>query len=134
VSAAAAALDEEITACGTGCWGSITTSPGWRLGPTDFFSNGAEFTLTNHWKEDMKIKLTIIESKCRSHLHKVGDEYIVGNLCPPICHELWQCIYPSVYALLNGGDLDCGDKRTKQFCMKCPDQGRVIIKGELIKT
>ncbi|CAG9295397.1 TIGR04076 family protein [Celerinatantimonas diazotrophica] len=81
----------------------------------------------------MKVKLTIIESKCRAHHHKTGEEYIVEDLCPPICHELWQCIYPCVYTLLNGGNLDYGNKKAKQFCFKCPDQGRVTIHGELIE-
>lgn len=80
----------------------------------------------------MKVKLTIIESKCRGNYHQAGDEFIVEDICPPICHELWQCIYPSVYVLLNGGSLDLGNIRTKEFSLKCPDQGRVVIKGELI--
>jgi len=58
--------------------------------------------------------------------------FIVEDLCPPICHELWQCIYPSVYTLLNGGSLDNGEKKAKTFELKCPDQGRVIVKDEVI--
>ena len=80
----------------------------------------------------MNVKLTIIESKCRSGYHKKGDVFIVNNLCPPICHELWQCIYPNVYTLLNGGLLDYGDRKAKIFDFKCPDQARVLIKGELV--
>ena len=81
----------------------------------------------------MKVKLTILESKCRSQLHQKGDSFIVTDLCPPICHELWQCIYPSVYTLLNGGDLDYGNKRAKEFQFLCPDQGRVLIHGEILE-
>lgn len=81
----------------------------------------------------MKVKLTIIESKCRGNYHQIGDEFIVEDICPPICHELWQCIYPSVYVLLNGGSLDLGNIKAKEFSFKCPDQGRVVIKGELIE-
>lgn len=80
----------------------------------------------------MKVKLTIVESNCRSGYHKKNDVFIVDDLCPPICHELWQCIYPSVYTLHNGGVLDSGDKKSKSFEFKCPDQGRVVIKGEVI--
>lgn len=79
-----------------------------------------------------KVKLTVIESICRCGYHKKGDSYIVEDLCPPICHELWHSIYPSVYALLNGGDLDYGSHRQKRFEVKCPDNGRVTIAGELI--
>lgn len=80
----------------------------------------------------MKVKLTILESKCRSGYHKAGDTYLVEDLCPPICHELWQCIYPSVYTLQNNGDLDYGAQRAKRFEMRCPDGGRVLIAGEVI--
>lgn len=81
----------------------------------------------------MKVKLTILESKCRSNYHKAGDEFIVEDICPPICHELWQCIYPSVYVLLNNGDLDYGRMRAKKFRIRCPDGGRVLIQGEVIE-
>lgn len=79
----------------------------------------------------MKVKLTILESKCRGNYHKKDDEYIVEDLCPAICHELWQCIYPSVYTLLNDGNLDFDDKKAKRFQTRCPDNGRVLIQGEI---
>ena len=47
-------------------------------------------------------------------------------------HELWNSIYPNVYTLLNGGILDYGNTKAKKFEMKCPDNGRVIIKGETL--
>lgn len=78
-----------------------------------------------------KVRLTITESRCRSGYCEAGDEFVVDGLCPPICHELWSCIYPMVYALQNGGDLDCGDERAKMFDAKCPDGGRVCIHGEV---
>lgn len=79
-----------------------------------------------------KVKITIIESKCRGGYCKAGDEFIVEDLCPPICHELWNGIYPMVYALLNGAELDYGDARAKCFDAKCPDGGRVCVHGEVI--
>ena len=79
-----------------------------------------------------RVKLTITESNCRCGYHKAGDTFFVEDLCPPLCHELWNSIYPSVYVLLNGGDLDHGDIRAKVFDAKCPDGGRVIIHGEII--
>lgn len=79
-----------------------------------------------------KILLTVTESRCRGGYCKKGDTYLVEDLCPPLCHELWQCIYPSVYALLNGAALDYGTKSAKKFQMKCPDQGRVEIYGEVV--
>lgn len=79
-----------------------------------------------------KVKLTILESKCRGNYHKTGDIFIVEDICPPICHELWQSIYPSVYTLLNNGELDYGNIRTKKFEMRCPDNGRVLMRGEVI--
>ena len=54
----------------------------------------------------MKVKLTITERRGRSGYFKAGDEFIVEDLCPPLCHELWHNIYPYVCVLQNGGDLD----------------------------
>lgn len=79
------------------------------------------------------VKLTITESNCRSGYHKAGEEFIVDDLCPPLCHELWNNIYPFVYALKNGAELDCGDSRAKYFDAKCPDGGRVCIQGEVVE-
>lgn len=79
-----------------------------------------------------KVKLTILESKCRGGYHNKGESFIVGDLCPPICHELWHNIYPNVLVLLNNGDLDYGDFRDKIFEVRCPDNGRVLIRGEVI--
>ena len=81
-----------------------------------------------------KVKLTIMESKCRGGYCKKGDEFIVEDLCPPLCHELWNTIYPSVYALQNGAELDYGDIRAKAFDVKCPDGGRVRVHGEVIEV
>lgn len=80
-----------------------------------------------------KIKLTVTESKCRGGYLKAGDEFIIDDLCPPICHELWNCIYPMVYALQNGATLDCGTERVTCFDAKCPDGGRVTVHGEVYK-
>lgn len=80
-----------------------------------------------------KVRLTVSESKCRCGYFKKGQEFIVEDLCPPICHELWNSIYPSVYTLLNGGSLDFGAGKAKKFEAKCPDEGRVLIHGEIIE-
>lgn len=80
-----------------------------------------------------KVKLTITEGKCRCGYCKKGDEYIVEDLCPPLCHELWNTIYPMVYALQNGAELDYGDIRAKAFDSQCPDAGRVSVHGEVIE-
>lgn len=79
-----------------------------------------------------KVKLTITESKCRGGYCQKGDEFIVEDLCPPLCHELWNTIYPMVYALRNGGELDYGDTRVRAFDGKCPDGGRVCVHAEAI--
>ena len=79
-----------------------------------------------------KVKLTGTESNCRCGYFKKGDEFIVEDLCPPLCHELWNVIYPFVYALQNGAELDYGKERSKQFDARCPDGGRVCIHGETL--
>lgn len=42
-------------------------------------------------------------------------------------------MYPFIYALLNGAELDYGDIRSKQFDAKCPDSGRVRVHGEVVE-
>ena len=79
-----------------------------------------------------KVKLTITDSRCRCGYFKKGQEFVVEDLCPPLCHELWNCIYPYVYALQNGATLDHGDQRVRFFEAKCPDEGRVSIRGEVM--
>ena len=76
------------------------------------------------------VKLTIVESRCRCGIHSTGQEFLVKETCPPVCHELWQSIYPQVYVLQNGGELDCGEERGRWFSARCPDGGRVLIFGE----
>ena len=78
-----------------------------------------------------KVKLTILESRCRGGYCRAGDTHIVEDLCPPLCHELWNRIYPYVFALQNGADLDCGASRSRSFDARCPDGGRVCVHGEL---
>ena len=41
-------------------------------------------------------------------------------------------IYPYVFALRNGAELDQGSARVRAFDAKCPDGGRVCIHGEAI--
>lgn len=77
-----------------------------------------------------KVKLTITESHCRGGYHREGDVFVVDDLCPPLCHELWSSIYPMVYALKNGAALDYGAERAACFDARCPDGGRVCIHGE----
>ena len=79
-----------------------------------------------------KVRLTILESRCRDGLCSAGDVFWVENTCPPLCHELWGVIYPQVFALLNGASLDRGEDRVRFFEASCPDGGRVKIRGEVV--
>jgi uncharacterized repeat protein (TIGR04076 family) len=79
-----------------------------------------------------KVRITVTESKCRCGYHKTGDSFIVEDLCPPICHELWNNTYPMIYALRNGAILDYGTGKAYAFDVQCPDGGRVKIHGERI--
>lgn len=80
-----------------------------------------------------KVKLTITESRCRGGYFVKGQEFMVEDLCPPLCHELWNNIYPLVYALQNGADLDYGSGRAKMFDAVCPDECRVHVHGETVE-
>ena len=80
-----------------------------------------------------KVRLTVTASRCRCGYHRAGDTFLVGDLCPPLCHELWNNIYPQVYVLQNGGLLDHGTERAACFDAACPDSGRVQIHGEAVE-
>ena len=80
-----------------------------------------------------KVRLTILGSRCTGDYFEKGQEFIVEDLCPPLCHELWNSIYPLVYALQNGALLDYGQTRAKMFDAGCPDGGRVRIHGEVVE-
>ena len=80
-----------------------------------------------------KVLLTITKSECRSGYFRAGQQFVVGDLCPPLCHELWNAVYPYVFALQNGALLDHGDEKLPCFEAKCPDGGRVEVRGELLR-
>ena len=77
-----------------------------------------------------KIRLTITQSACRSGWHTAGEEFIYDGRCPPLCAELWHAAHPYVFALQNGGMLDCGEMQSQSFDIVCPDGGRVRLHGE----
>ncbi len=78
------------------------------------------------------VLLTVTSSRCRCGYHREGDTFVVEDLCPPLCHELWNAAYPYVFALQNGASLDCGEEKAYSFQVKCPDEGRVCLRGELM--
>lgn len=78
-----------------------------------------------------RVRLTVTESRCRCGIHQKGEEFVIGEVCPPICHELWNNIYPMVYALGSGGELESGEGYSKGFTARCPDGGRVEVRCEL---
>ena len=80
-----------------------------------------------------KVKLTITESRCRCGYFTQGETFIVDDLCPPLCHELWNIAYPYVFALKNGAVLDKGDTKAKGFDCVCPDECRVKLHGEVME-
>lgn len=80
-----------------------------------------------------KVKLTITESRCRCQYHRAGEVFLVEDLCPPLCHELWYVLYPYLFALRNGADLDRDETRAREFDVRCPDGGRVCVHGELLE-
>ena len=77
-----------------------------------------------------KVRLTVEESRCREGTVKTGDSFIVDELCPPLCMELWHAAYPYVFALGNGASLDEEEDRSLRFRVRCPDGGRVVLLGE----
>jgi TIGR04076 family protein len=79
-----------------------------------------------------KVRLTVTHGECRCGYHRQGDVFVVEDLCPPLCHELWNAAYPYVFALLCGAELDSGNTKRKSFDARCPDGGRVVIHGELV--
>lgn len=60
------------------------------------------------------IPMPLRTRNCRDYAFN-NLSFIVDDIFPPLCHELWHSIYPSVYTLLNGGALDYGETRIKFF-------------------
>lgn len=80
-----------------------------------------------------KVRITVTHSSCRGGYCKEGDSFLVEDLCPPVCHELWNVIYPYVFALQSGAVLDYGGGAARCFDAKCPDGGRVCVHGEIVE-
>jgi len=82
----------------------------------------------------MKVKLTVLCSKCRSGIMSSGKTYIIDEICPPVCAELWHQIYPYYFALANGAFLDYdGTKKSRESDVICPDEGRVKVHLQAIE-
>ena len=81
----------------------------------------------------MRVKLTVLESKCRSGYHKKGDVYYVDDKCPDMCMELFHNAYPYIFTLKNNGELDCGNTKKKEFDVYCPDSCLVKLHGEVVE-
>ena len=79
------------------------------------------------------VRITVIRSECRCGLHSEGQEFTVEDTCPPICHELWSNIYPMLYAIGNGAELESGSGYSESFTADCPDGGRVRVRCETVK-
>lgn len=77
-----------------------------------------------------KVLLTVTKADCRCGYVRLGQTFLVEDICPPLCTELWHAAYPYVFALQNGAVLDCGDDRKASFDVRCPDGGRVELHGE----
>ena len=56
------------------------------------------------------------------------------DLCPPLCHELWNSIYPLVYALQNGALLDYGQTREKCSMQDVRMEAEFVFMEKLRKT
>ncbi|MBR5390034.1 MAG: TIGR04076 family protein [Clostridia bacterium] len=80
-----------------------------------------------------KVLLTVLVSRCRCGYLRQGDAFTVEDICPPLCQELWNAAYPYVFALRNGALLDCGAEKAARFIVKCPDEGRVVLRGEAVE-
>ena len=80
-----------------------------------------------------KVLLSVLKSSCRGGYLRAGETFVVEDLCPPLCHELWNRAYPYVFALQNGGTLDRGETRACCFEVDCPDESRVRLRGELLE-
>ena len=79
------------------------------------------------------VRITVTHSECRCGYCREGDTFLVEDVCPPICMELWHAAYPYVFALRHGASLDCGKTRRRSFEVQCPDGGRVRIRGEAVE-
>nr|WP_243270153.1 hypothetical protein [Hungatella hominis] len=57
---------------------------------------------------------------------------VKGDASLPDYGEM-NILYPYVFALQNGTELDYGAVQARQFDAKCPDGGRVCVHGEVVE-
>ncbi len=80
-----------------------------------------------------KVKITILESRCRLGTCKKGDEYVFWDVCPPVCAKLWGLMWPEVLKLHNGGEVETERGPAKWFEADCPDGSFVRARAETVE-
>lgn len=70
-----------------------------------------------------KVKLTITKNNCTCGYYEDNQEFIIGDLCPPICSDVWYEMYPVILALQKDGIY----KGKTEFDFDCKTEGKVGI-------
>jgi len=80
-----------------------------------------------------KVKCKVVAGHCNQGFHKVGDEYVVGDLTPEgICTSAFASIFPLILVSQTGGEF-FWEKNKKVTCAACPDDEGVIFEISPLK-
>jgi len=74
-----------------------------------------------------KVLCKVVSGTCNEGLHKVGDEFVVGNYTPEgLCTSAFASIFPLILALQTGGKF-FWEKDKKVTRAACPDDDGVVF-------
>jgi len=74
-----------------------------------------------------KVICKVAAGQCNEGLHKVGDEYVVGNCTPEgICTSAFASIFPLILTIQTGGKF-FWEKDKQVTRAACPDDNGIIF-------
>ena len=74
-----------------------------------------------------RVRMTVLQSSCRSMNCCAGDSCLVGEGSPPICCELWREAEARVRALQCSAAPELA-----VFTVGCPDGARITLRCEAV--
>jgi uncharacterized repeat protein (TIGR04076 family) len=74
-----------------------------------------------------KVSLKVVAGRCNQNLHKIGDEYVVGNCTPEgVCTSAFASVFPLILSLQTGGKL-FWERDPNVTRAACPDDDGVVF-------
>jgi uncharacterized repeat protein (TIGR04076 family) len=81
----------------------------------------------------MPVRITVKSGKCQGNIHKIGQEFIVGETTPAgMCTGAWDVIFPYFLTLLCGGSFSW-EKEKGTANIHCPDPKGITLELKRIE-